>query len=76
MSGSRKHIATYPIYGTHPLSLRVMTNNRLGTGYIYENTDVPKLRDELLSKGHPFRIKWRNEECRQKYFYKLQELIT
>ncbi len=61
---SKKHIATYPLYGSNPLSLRVDTRNRVGTGYIYSVDEIPALEGRLERVGHPLRIRWRNEECR------------
>lgn len=60
---AKKHIATYPLYGSHPISLRVDTSNRLGTGYIYSAAEIPKLEERLARTGHPLRIRWRNDEC-------------
>lgn len=60
---SRKHIATYPIYGSHPLSLEVDTSNRLGTGYIYKASEIKEIEQRLAKTGHPLRIRWRNDEC-------------
>lgn len=60
-----KHIATYPLYGSNPLSLRVDTSNRVGTGYIYSVDQIDKIADQLGRYGHPLRIRWRNEECRK-----------
>jgi hypothetical protein len=60
---SKKHIATYPLYGSHPISLRVQTNNRVGTGYIYSADEIPALEERLGRVGHPLRIRWRNDEC-------------
>lgn len=37
---SKKHIATYPVYGSHPISLAADTRNRVGTGYVYDDTDI------------------------------------
>lgn len=60
-----KHIATYPLYGANPLTLRVNTKNRVGTGYIYRPEEISALEKKLAAIGHPFRIRWRNEECRR-----------
>lgn len=64
-----KHIATYPLYRTHPLSLAVMTGsrNRIGTGYLYSAEDIDKVRRRLAERGHPLHIRWRNDECRADY---------
>lgn len=61
---SKKHIATYPLYGTFPISGRVNTSNRVGTGYIYSPAEIDALEQRLESRGHPLRIRWRNEKCR------------
>ena len=60
---AKKHIATYPLYGSHPISLTVNTRNRVGTGYIYSVGEISKIRDRLERYGHPFNIRWRNDEC-------------
>ena len=60
---SAKHIATYPLYGSNPITLRVQTRNRIGTGYIYDVADIEKIRQRLDKFGHPLRIRWRNAEC-------------
>lgn len=62
-----KHYATYPIYGTCPLTGRVRTNNRVGTGYITKFEQVAELQKRLAPRGHPLRLRWRNEECRREY---------
>lgn len=61
---ARKHLATYPLYGAFPISLKINTGNRVGTGYIYSADDIAPLRERLEARGHPLRIRWRNEECR------------
>lgn len=61
---SKKHIATYPLYGSNPISLRCNTSNRIGTGYIYSPDEIPGIEERLNKYGHPLRIRWRNEECR------------
>lgn len=58
-----KHIATYPIYGSNPISGHVW-NKRVGTGYIYNVAQIATLRDRLSERGHPLKLRWRNEECR------------
>jgi hypothetical protein len=60
---AKKHIATYPLYGSNPLSLRVDTRNRVGTGYIYSADEIPAIEQRLAKYGHPFRIRWRNDDC-------------
>jgi hypothetical protein len=62
--GKKTHIATYPIYGSDPLSLRIDTRNRVGTGYIYSVDEISKIRARMDKYGHPLNIRWRNEECR------------
>jgi hypothetical protein len=62
----KQHIATYPLYGSHPISLRVDTSNRIGTGYIYSVDEIPKIQERLDKYGHPLRLRWRNEECRRR----------
>lgn len=66
---SRKHIATYPMYRTHPLTGQVLTGsrNRIGTGYLYDAGDIEKQREHLAKYGHPLHIRWRNDECRRAY---------
>ena len=59
----KKHIATYPLYGSNPLNLRVDTKNRVGTGYIYSADEIQKIEERLARAGHPLRIRWRNDEC-------------
>ena len=60
---AKKHIATYPLYGSQPISLRVDTRNRIGTGYIYSIDEIPALEERLNLRGHPLHIRWRNDEC-------------
>jgi hypothetical protein len=62
-----KHIATYPLYGSNPISGRVWTNNRVGTGYITKPEQIEAERQRLESRGHPLRLRWRNDECRAQY---------
>jgi hypothetical protein len=61
---AKDHIATYPIYGSSPMGF-VMTNNRIGTGYIFDPKEIPALDERLSARGHPLHIRWRNEECRR-----------
>ena len=61
-----KHYATYPIYGTNPLTGQVW-NKRLGTGYVTKFEQIAALDRRLAERGHPFRLRWRNEQCRQEY---------
>lgn len=63
-----QHIATYPLYGTHPISLVVQTNKRIGTGYIYTHEQIDRERRRLDRYGHPLNLRWRNDECRTAYF--------
>lgn len=60
---SKKHVATFPLYATCPITLRV-TRRRIGTGYIYDYADLVKREAEMARKGHPVHLRWRNEECR------------
>lgn len=60
---AKKHIATYPLYGSQPISLRIDTRNRIGTGYIYSPDEIAALEKRLTDCGHPLRIWWRNDEC-------------
>lgn len=62
-----KHIATYPIYGTHPITGQVW-NKRVGTGYINKPEQIEIQRERLARYGHPLKLRWRNEECRAEYF--------
>lgn len=60
---SKKHIATYPLYGFSPLTLAVDTRNRVGTGYIYSSDEIQPLEQRLAKRGHPLRLRWRNDDC-------------
>lgn len=61
-----KHIATYPLYGTNPITGRIW-KKRVGTGYINKPEQIEKERRRLYAVGHPFNIRWRNDECRAQY---------
>lgn len=61
---AKKHIATYPLYGSNPITGAVWTHKRVGTGYIYEPEDIAKKQADLAKYGHPLNLRWRNEECR------------
>lgn len=58
-----KHIATYPIFGTNPITGRIW-NKRVGTGYLYTTIQIVNTAERLAKDDHPFKIRWRNEECR------------
>lgn len=62
-----KHIATYPLYGTNPITGQVNTRKRVGTGYIYRPEQIENERNRLSRYGHPMRVKWRNEDCRREF---------
>ena len=64
---TKKHVSTYPLFGHHPLSIRVDTNNRVGTGYIYSFDQIAKEEARLAKYGHPMRLRWRNDECYADY---------
>jgi hypothetical protein len=55
---SRKHIATYPLFGQ-------FTGARVGTGYIYTVDQIEKVRTRLAAQGQSLSLRWRNKECRQ-----------
>lgn len=61
-----KHIATYPIFGTNPITGQVW-NKRVGTGYIYRPEQIEAEEIRLARCGHPLRLRWRNDECRADY---------
>jgi hypothetical protein len=60
----KKHVATYPIYATAPVTLKV-TRRRVGTGFIYSWAQLVAIREELAKRNHPLHVRWRNEECRR-----------
>lgn len=62
-----KHIATYPLFGTNPLTGQIW-NKRVGTGYISKPEQVEIERARLAKYGHPLRIRWRNAECEAEYY--------
>ena len=66
MSG-RKHVATYPLYGSFPISGGYNTRNRIGTGYVYSFDDIDALEARLRSKGHPLRLRWRNDDVHTEF---------
>jgi hypothetical protein len=61
-----KHIATYPLYGSNPITGRIW-KNRIGTGYINKPEQIEPERERLAKYGHPLNLRWRNEECRALY---------
>lgn len=61
-----KHIATYPIFGAHPITGQVW-NKRVGTGYIHKPEQIAAERERLARYGHPLRLRWRNDECLADY---------
>ena len=63
---SQKHFATYPIYGTNPITGEVW-NNRVGTGYITKFEQIEPERARLQRRGHPLNLRWRNDDCRRAY---------
>jgi len=64
---ARKHIATYPLYGTFPMTGKVNTRNRVGTGYIYSHEQIAEREAFLATRDHPLRLRWRNDECYAAY---------
>jgi hypothetical protein len=54
---SKKHIATYALYG--------YSGKRIATGFIYSPSELQQVKDRLESQGHPFHLRWRNEDCRR-----------
>lgn len=74
----KKHIATYPLYAQSlsslmggPLSWD--TKRRLGTGYIYGVEDYYKAKQHLESRNHPFRPRWRNDQCYEEFHRVISE---
>lgn len=61
-----KHLATYPIYGTHPITLAV-TKRQVATGYIYDPKTYDRAARQMAKEGQPFRPRWRNDECRRQF---------
>ena len=61
------HLATYPLYGHHPITGRPW-NRRIGTGYIQKPEGYQKAADRCAEMGVPFKPRWRNDKCRDEYF--------
>jgi hypothetical protein len=66
-----KHIATYPLYGTNPIT-GAFWHKRVGTGYINKPEQVEAEEKRLRLRGHPFNIRWRNQECYADYIHWLE----
>jgi len=53
-----KHIATYPLFGSFPISGNIDTCRRIGTGFIHRVEEIEKTREHLEARGHPLRLRW------------------
>jgi hypothetical protein len=68
-----EHIATYPLFAKtlrakcDPMIDEWDTRNRVGTGYVYRPEQIREIEAKLDARGHPFRIRWRNDECLKIY---------
>jgi len=61
-----KHIATFPLYGSNPITGKIW-NKRIGTGYINKPEQIEVERQRLARYGHPLKLRFRNDECRSQY---------